>query len=291
LKFEWLESFRVFSEEMSFTRAAEIRHISQPAFFRQIQNLSDHLRLKLYIKDGRNIRLTGSGEEVAVFAREISERVNRFKRRLDLSIPAPEIILAAGQGSYLYLLGRALKSFNHVGRCKLKLLTTNRDETLQHLRSGSAHIGVTVMSELPDDLWGSVIRRIKPVLVVHETHELAKQKRISIDKLRELDLIAPPEPSDLRATLTALCREFGFTPKIAVEASGWELMTHFVSLQLGATVVNSCCRLRKGLIGIPITEMPSTDYYLVHRREQYIFDELQLFKQEIIREVNNEEIF
>ncbi len=188
-------------------------------------------------------------------------------------------------------MGRALKSYHHVGRCKLKLLTANRDETLQHLRSGSAHIGVTVMSELPDDLWGSVIRRIKPVLVVHETHELATQKRIAIDKLRELDLIAPPEPSDLRATLTALCREFGFTPKIAVEASGWELMTHFVSLQLGAAVVNSCCRLRKGLIGIPITEMPSTDYYLVHRREQYVFDELQLLKREIIREVNNEEIF
>ncbi|MEJ2395564.1 MAG: LysR family transcriptional regulator [Candidatus Thiodiazotropha sp.] len=291
MKFEWLESFRVFAATMSFTRAAEIRHISQPAFFRQIQNLSDHLGLKLYVKKGRNIQLTGSGEEVAVFAREISERVNVFQRRLDLSLPNPQITLAAGQGSYLYLLGRGIRAFSNEASSKLKLLVANRAETIHHLQTGSAHIGVTVMSDIPDDLQGTVIRKIKPVLVVPADHGFAKNKRVSITQFRDLDLVLPPEPSDMRQTIFSHCQEYDFVPKISVEASGWELMTHFVSLGLGATVVNSCCRLKKGLVGIPIKELHSTDYFLLHRKDQFIFDDLKHLKESIIRETQKAEIF
>jgi DNA-binding transcriptional LysR family regulator len=276
---------------MSFTRAAEIRHISQPAFFRQIKNLSDHLGLKLYVKEGRNIQLTGSGEEVAIFAREISERVNLFQRRLDLSVPAPQITIAAGQGCYLYLLGRGIESFTNKANSKLKLLISNRAETLHHLRTGSAHIGITVMSDIPSDLYGSVLRKIRPVLVVPEQHEFANKRSASIDQLRHIELVVPPEPSELRSTIFSLCQKFDFVPKISVEASGWELMTHFVSLGLGAAVVNSCCRLKKGVVGIPIKEMQSTDYFLLHRKDQHLFDELKLLKHEIIQEVPKEEIF
>jgi DNA-binding transcriptional LysR family regulator len=276
---------------MSFTRAAEIRHISQPAFFRQIQNLSDHLGLKLYVKEGRNIQLTGSGEEVAIFAREISERVNLFQRQLDLSVPAPQITIAAGQGCYLYLLGRGIKSFTSKASSKLKLLTANRVETIHHLRSGSAHIGITVMSDIPSDLYGTVIRKIRPVLVVPEHHEFAYKRSISIGQFREVDLIVPPEPSDLRKNTLKLCQEYDYIPKVSVEANGWELMTHFVSLGFGAAVVNSCCRLRKGLVGVPIKEMKSTNYFLLHRKDQYFFEELKLLKDEIIQEVSKEEVF
>jgi LysR family transcriptional regulator, low CO2-responsive transcriptional regulator len=291
LKFEWLESFRVFAEEMNFTRAAEIRHISQPAFFRQIQNLSDHLGLQLYVKTGRNIQLTGSGEEVAIFAREMSERVNLFKRRLDLSIPAPQISVAAGHGCYLYLLGRGIKTFTAKASSKLKLLITNRDETLQHLRTGSAHIGITVLSNLPEDLQGTVIRRIRPVLVIPNHHRLAQHKSISVEQFKELSFVIPPEPSDLRATIFRLCQEHNFVPNISVEASGWELMIHFVAVGLGAAVVNSCCKLQKGVVGIPIKQMSSTDYYLLHRKDQHLFDELKLLKKTLIQQVSKEEIF
>jgi LysR family transcriptional regulator, low CO2-responsive transcriptional regulator len=291
LKFEWLESFRVFAATMSFTRAAEIRHISQPAFFRQIQNLSDHLGLKLYVKEGRNIQLTGSGEEVALFAREISERVNLFQRRLDLSVPNPQITLAAGQGSYLYLLGRGIRAFSNEASSKLKLLVANRAETIHHLQTGSAHIGVTVMSDIPDDLQGTVIRKIRPVLVVPADHGFAKNKRVSIRQFRDLDLVLPPDPSDLRKTIFSHCQEYDFVPKISVEASGWELMTHFVSLGLGATIVNSCCRLQRGLVGIPIKELHCTDYFLLHRKDQFFFDDLKHLKESIIRETQKAEIF
>jgi DNA-binding transcriptional LysR family regulator len=291
LKFEWLESFRVFAEEMSFTKAAEIRHISQPAFFRQIQNLADHLGLKLYVKEGRNIQLTGSGEEVAIFAREISERVNLFQRRIDLSAPSPQITVAAGQGCYLYLLGRGIESFTNKASSKLKLLTSNQVETVHHLRTGSAHIGITVMSDIPSDLLGSVIRKIRPVLAVPEQHEFAHKTSITIDYLRTVELIIPPEPSELRSIIFSLCQQHDFVPKISVEASGWELITHFVSLGLGVAVVNSCCRLKKGVVGIPIKGMLSTDYYLLHRKDQHLFDELKLLKDEIIKEVSKEEVY
>jgi DNA-binding transcriptional LysR family regulator len=126
---------------------------------------------------------------------------------------------------------------------------------------------------------------------VPEQHEFANKRSASIDQLRHIELVVPPEPSELRSTIFSLCQKFDFVPKISVEASGWELMTHFVSLGLGAAVVNSCCRLKKGVVGIPIKEMQSTDYFLLHRKDQHLFDELKLLKHEIIQEVPKEEIF
>jgi DNA-binding transcriptional LysR family regulator len=147
------------------------------------------------------------------------------------------------------------------------------------------------MSDIPSDLHGTVIRKIKPALIVPEDHEFANKNIISIEQFRDVDLVAPPEPSDLRKNIFELCQQNDFTPNISVEAFGWELMNHFVSLGFGAAVINSCCRLRKGLVGIPIKEMQSIKYYLLHRKNQHFFDDLKLLKKSIIKEVSKEEIF
>jgi DNA-binding transcriptional LysR family regulator len=52
---------------------------------------------------------------------------------------------------------------------------------------------------------------------------------------------------------------------VAVEASGWELTLHFVSLGLGLAVVNACCRLPPGLVARPLPELPRTVYRLLYR--------------------------
>ena len=52
---------------------------------------------------------------------------------------------------------------------------------------------------------------------------------------------------------------------IAVEANGWELILHFVKLKLGLALVNGSCKIPKGFVAIPFSDLPSTQYHLLHR--------------------------
>lgn len=50
-----MKAFVVFSEKLNFTHAAEELHISQPALFAKVQELSRLLNLPLYRKVGRQL--------------------------------------------------------------------------------------------------------------------------------------------------------------------------------------------------------------------------------------------
>jgi LysR family transcriptional regulator, low CO2-responsive transcriptional regulator len=51
-----------------------------------------------------------------------------------------------------------------------------------------------------------------------------------------------------------------------VKTAGWELMMRFVQLGAGAAIVNAYCMPPKGLIAVPIPELPRLNFQLLHLR-------------------------
>src|SRR5688572_9860058 len=119
LKTEWLESFVAFAERLSFTRAAEARHISQPALHVQIAKLGGELGVPLYRRDGQRLVLTTDGTKLLAFAREELERTRVFRDLLATGASREPVVLAAGEGAYLYLLGDALHDVLDAGGAPL----------------------------------------------------------------------------------------------------------------------------------------------------------------------------
>ena len=77
-------------------------------------------------------------------------------------------------------------------------------------------------------------------------------------------MIVPPSGSPHRTMLTQL---FGHeTLRVAVEASGWELMLQFASYGIGAAIVNDFCTVPKGLAAVPLADAPAITYYAFRRR-------------------------
>lgn len=54
--------------------------------------------------------------------------------------------------------------------------------------------------------------------------------------------------------------------EIAAETAGWELMMRFVQLRVGVAIVNAYCMPPKGLIAVPIPELPRLNFQLLHLR-------------------------
>ncbi len=68
-----LAIFTAVADRMSFSRAAEDLHLTQPAVSAQIKALEGHAGLPLFERVGRKLQLTAAGGELLGYARRIAE--------------------------------------------------------------------------------------------------------------------------------------------------------------------------------------------------------------------------
>jgi DNA-binding transcriptional LysR family regulator len=265
LKLEWLEAFAVFAEHQSFTRAARALYLSQPALHVQVKKLSEALGVPLYRRKGQRLLLTADGERVAAFGREVRDRTRELADELASGGKSHPVVLCAGEGAYLYLLGEGIQRYVARG-APLKLLTRDGEGTLEALRSGKAHVGVAALEVPPDDLEVRPLTDVGQVLVLPAAHPLAKKRRVRLGDLAGARLVVPGLDRPHRVALARALLEANVTWEVAVEANGWELMVRFVELGVGLAVVNACCRIPPGLVACPLVELRRQRYYVLRRR-------------------------
>ncbi|TFZ03467.1 LysR family transcriptional regulator [Ramlibacter rhizophilus] len=74
----WLEDFQALAASGNFSRAAEARHASQPAFSRRIRGLEEWLGSDLFDRTSQPARLTATGEWFQPIAEDLLARVRRL---------------------------------------------------------------------------------------------------------------------------------------------------------------------------------------------------------------------
>ncbi len=260
-----LQSFAVFADTLNFSESARLLHISQPALHAKVRKLAEQLDARLYTRIGGALVLTSAGEQVARHARELLALNQRFVKGLAAGRDQPVVTLAAGEGAYLYLLGKALSQFSGPGASPhLQLLTHNRDEAIQAVRAGQAQLGIAPLGTAPEDLAAVRLTVVGQVLVVPRAHALASRKSVRLRDLKDAQLIVPPEGRPHREMLGRLLQAESVPWQPSLEANGWELMLRFAQLGFGLAVVNACCRIPKGLVAIPLQGYPPLEYHMFH---------------------------
>ena len=78
IHFSWFEDFLALVASANFSRAAEARHMTQPAFSRRIRALEDWLGVPLVDRDAASFALTESGRWLIEIARDQVARVERL---------------------------------------------------------------------------------------------------------------------------------------------------------------------------------------------------------------------
>lgn len=262
---EQLDAFVTFAEAMNFTRAAKERGVSQPALHTQIRKLSEALGVVLYERRGSRLVLTPPGERVLAFGRDARERARELVAELSHREVRGPIVLCAGEGSYLYLLGAGLRRFVAASASELRLLVRDHEGTVAAVRTGEAHLGVASLDAVPADLDARALTEVGQVLVLPASHPLASKRRVSLRDLDGARLVVPPEGRPHRAMIAQAFRAAHVRFAPAVEASGWELLVRFAELGLGLAIVNAFVRVPPGLVRRPMPELPSRAYHLLRR--------------------------
>src|SRR3954464_9681768 len=78
-----LDYFVHVADARSFSQAAELLSIAQPALSRQVRRLEIELRQALFRRTGRGVTLTAAGKRLLEHARGILEQVERARSDLE----------------------------------------------------------------------------------------------------------------------------------------------------------------------------------------------------------------
>ncbi len=283
---ERLASFVIFAEELNFTRAADRLHVSQPALHVQIKNLGQELGVPLYRKLGRNLELTAQGVATLAFAREIGQRTEEF--RVALGQPARlELVVAAGEGTFLYVLGPAIRAACAVRSLDVRALTRDQGGVIAAVQQGEAQLGVAPLEIAPRGLQATPLGRVGSLLVIRRGHPLARKRQLRLRDLAGQRLILPPAGRPHREQVVRALASAGVSVELAVEATGWELMLHFAELGVGLSVVNDICRIPRTLVAKPLPELPSLRYCLLERSGQVLSEPARAVRAAIVSAFEN----
>jgi DNA-binding transcriptional LysR family regulator len=218
-----LRYFVAVAEELSFRRAADRLHLSQPALGRQVRDLEDEIGAPLFDRNAKGVALTDAGGVFLESARRllrdaddaiqaVAEAVRGERGRLGLGN------IAALTASFL---PRLLTAFHHEApRGDLDVVELGPDEQIAGLLDDSIQIGFqTTARARPLDVRFESKTIMRPTFLVAMPmgHRFARQRCVGVADLATETLLnlRSREGAGYERWLRALCEEEGgFSPRL-----------------------------------------------------------------------------
>jgi len=264
-------------EQKSFSRAAEILDLTQPAVSLQIKSLEEEYDAKLLHREGFEILPTENGAVVYNFACQIIDLYTRSQEAVRTSLAETRgrltIGASTGPGEYLLplLLGR-FKAANPDVTISLRVGDSN--EIIEHILQQRLEVGFVGTTRRDRHLTFEPFLHDELILVVYPEHPWAQRKRITYEELLEAPLVLQQQGSGARATLQEALRRYGITLQQlhpVMEVGLQESTKAAVRSGFGVTIISrlgATDELRRGiLIEVPIEEVKMAhDFYAVYLR-------------------------
>jgi DNA-binding transcriptional LysR family regulator len=239
--FHQLKLFEAVARHLSFTRAGEELHLTQPTVSMQIRALSDQFGVPLFDRVGRRITLTQAGRELYETTRELLDAWAKLEIRIaDLQgLKRGRLGVAVTSTAKYFIpavLGRFLRRYPEID---VRLEIHNRQVLIERMRENLDDL--YVMNEPPA---APLIHR-RPflpnplVVVAPVNHPLAGQAAIPLDRLAEERFIMREVGSGTRVVIEQFCQRYGVQPQIRMEFGSNEAIKHAVAAGLGISIVSA----------------------------------------------------
>ena len=140
---KWLEDFISLAETRSFSRSAQLRHITQPAFSRRIQSLEAWAGIDLVDRSSYPTRLTAAGETFHAQALEIigSLQATRNMMRSHAAAGADVIEFAVPHSlAFTFFPHWVMDLRKRFVALKSRLIALNVHDAVMHLTEGSCDL-------------------------------------------------------------------------------------------------------------------------------------------------------
>ncbi|MGH2719201.1 MAG: LysR family transcriptional regulator [Actinomycetota bacterium] len=195
MTFSQLRTFLEVSRQGSVRAAAAALMITEPSVSAAMAALRDELRVALVQRDGRGIRLTAAGEELARYAAQILGLADQAVRRVqEAAGQAAPIKLVAVTTAGEYVLPPILRVFRQAHpEVQLRMEVGNRSSVVERITAREADLGFGGRPPEGRGMIGEPFLDNELVVVAPRDHPLADRTSISPAALtRETWLVREP---------------------------------------------------------------------------------------------------
>ncbi len=287
-----LRQFRVFeavARHLSFSRAAEELHLSQPAVSMQVRGIETILGMRLTEQLGKKIFLTEAGREVLHASQAITARLDDLQANLAQlqSIDSGQLNLAA-TSTVNVVATNILARFRgrHPG-VSVHLDVSNRAAVLDQLVGN--RIDLAIMGQVPDGLGLDAIRFMDNPLVViaPPDHPLVGQKNISMASLATESFLVREAGSGTRGAMERFFAARGLEIRSSMEMSSNEAIKQAVQAGLGLGILSlQTLEMELALKRLAVLEVEGfpimRHWYVVHRADKRLSPVAQAFKEFVL---------
>ena len=238
--FRQLEIFEAIARHGSFTRAAEVLHLTQPTVSMQIRKLSGTVGTPLFEQIGKRIVLTDAGRDLALAAREIFGVLDRF-----------EMMVAERQGlrrgrlrlvaitTASYFAPRLLGDFGrrHPG-IEVSLRVANREQVIASITENLDDL--YILGQPPDelDLASTAFMENPLVAIAAPDHPLAGESGVPLVRLAAEPWLMREPGSGTRQAIERLFARHALTPSPRLELGSNEAIKQAVLAGLGVSALS-----------------------------------------------------
>ena len=196
-----LQVFYTVARLLSFTKAAETLHMTQPAVTFQVRQLEDHFDTRLFDRTHNRVTLTEAGRTAYEYAEQIfslyAEMENTVKELTgDVS---GALTIGASTTIAEYMLPALLRGFTmQFPDINLKLKVSNTEGIVSMVENSIIDLGVVEGPVANKNLLVEVCRIDQLVVVAPPDHPLAEHESISMEGIMNYPFICREEGSGTR---------------------------------------------------------------------------------------------
>lgn len=285
-----LKVFETVARHLSFSRAAEELHLTQPAVSTQVKQLQDHVGLPLLEQLGKKIYLTTAGRELLQRSRTI---IHQFKEAEEAfavlrGVSGGQLKVAVISAGYFFprLLADFCRRYNNVG---VQLLVNNREAVMRQLADNE--IDIAIMGRLPPagDLVAAAFAPHPYVIIAAPDHPLARRRHIPLKTVLNEKFIIRERGSDTHTTMREAFGRRTSTMHTVMEIKSNETVKQAVAVGMGIgfislhTITHETRDRQLVLLdvqGFPII----SNWYVVHRKSKHLPAVAAAFKEFLLAE-------
>lgn len=238
MQFRQLRYFVKIVEAGSFSRAASVVHVAQPALSQQIAELEQRLGVALLQRSARGVRPTAAGEILYKEASAILHQLDQLPGVVRSSDGDPEGTVSLGFVSSLAprFVGGILEECRTI-LPKVTLRVSDGDSLGLESKIASASVDIAVLYE---DEFVTSLRR-KPLFMQRmyliSGKPLPDHEIISLSRLAGIPLVLPGSHNGRRVLIERMFAEAKLKPNVALEADSLASEMSAVRNNVGCTIL------------------------------------------------------
>jgi DNA-binding transcriptional LysR family regulator len=235
-----LRVFEAAATHRSFSKAAEILHLTQPGVSMHIKELEANAGLPLFERSGKKLYITEAGQELLTRAREMLRALKDAEDAIDgmKGLKRGRINLAVVSTAKYFvpqLLARFGKNFPEL---EIRLAVNNRNSVIEQLIANEVDLAIMGRSPQALDTVAEPFAQNPHVIIAAPGHPLAGQRRIPIERVAAESFIVREPGSGTRLAMQQFFEERQLVCKVVMEMASNETIKQAVMAGMGVSFIS-----------------------------------------------------